>query len=139
VLLIGRRAIWAKFIAVGAAVSLFQLLVFFEPNLLVGVGIDVAILAGLVFRRYRRDMAAARALLDALARRTIATTFGPLEYVETGAGSPVLLVHGVFGGCDHGLVLAEMYVGQEFRTISPSRFGYLGSPLPKGGDSGRPG
>jgi hypothetical protein len=33
------------FLAAGAAVSLTQLLLFFEPGLFVGVGIDVAILA----------------------------------------------------------------------------------------------
>jgi pimeloyl-ACP methyl ester carboxylesterase len=101
-------------------------------SLLVGVGIDVAILAGLAVRRYQIDMAAAQASLNALDRRTVTTSLGPVEYVEVGAGPPVLIVHGVFGGCDHGLLLTDLYVGRAFRTIVPSRFGYLGSPLPSG-------
>jgi hypothetical protein len=44
ILLVARRPSWRVFLAAGAAVSLAQLLVFFEPGLFVGVGIDVAIL-----------------------------------------------------------------------------------------------
>jgi len=45
ILLVARRRSWRPFLAVGAAVSLAQLLVFFEPGMFVGVGIDLAILA----------------------------------------------------------------------------------------------
>lgn len=45
ILLVARRRSWRPFLAAGAGVSLAQLLVFFEPGLFVGVGIDVAILA----------------------------------------------------------------------------------------------
>ena len=45
ILLVARRSSWRLFLAAGAAVSLAQLLLFFEPGLFVGVGIDVAILA----------------------------------------------------------------------------------------------
>jgi hypothetical protein len=45
ILLVVRRGLWRVFLAAGAAVSLTQLLLFFEPGLFVGVGIDVAILA----------------------------------------------------------------------------------------------
>jgi hypothetical protein len=44
-LLVARRRSWRLFLAAGAGVSLAQLLAFFEPGLVVGVGIDVAILA----------------------------------------------------------------------------------------------
>ena len=44
-LLVARRPSWRLFLAAGAAVSLAQLLLFFEPGQFVGVGIDVAILA----------------------------------------------------------------------------------------------
>jgi pimeloyl-ACP methyl ester carboxylesterase len=39
-------------------------------------------------------------------------------------------VHGIFGGFDQGLVIARGNVGNEFQSIIPSRFGYLGTPLP---------
>jgi hypothetical protein len=45
ILLVVRRGLWRVFLAAGAAVSLTQLLLFFEPGLFVGVGIDLAILA----------------------------------------------------------------------------------------------
>jgi hypothetical protein len=45
ILLVARRRSWRLFLAAGAIVSLGQLLLFFEPGLFVGVGIDVAILA----------------------------------------------------------------------------------------------
>jgi hypothetical protein len=45
ILLVARRRSWRLFLAAGAAISLAQLLLFFEPGLFVGVGIDVAILA----------------------------------------------------------------------------------------------
>ena len=45
ILLVARRRSWRPFLAAGAAVSLAQLLLFFEPGQFVGVGIDVAILA----------------------------------------------------------------------------------------------
>jgi hypothetical protein len=44
-LFVARRRSWRLFLAAGAGVSLAQLLAFFEPGLVVGVGIDVAILA----------------------------------------------------------------------------------------------
>lgn len=45
ILLVARRPSWRLFLAAGAGVSLTQLLVFFEPGLFVGVGIDLVILA----------------------------------------------------------------------------------------------
>jgi hypothetical protein len=45
ILLVARRRSWRPFLAAGAAASLAQLLLFFEPGLFVGVAIDVAILA----------------------------------------------------------------------------------------------
>jgi len=45
ILLVARHSSWRLFLATGAAVSLAQLILFFEPGLFVGVGIDVAILA----------------------------------------------------------------------------------------------
>ena len=45
-------------------------------------------------------------------------------------GPHVLVVHGIFGGFDQGLVIARGNVGDRSLLIAPSRFGYLGSPLP---------
>lgn len=109
-----------------------------EPRLRSVVSGSVLVLAGvaagLLHRRYRRDMEAARRDLAALDRRLVETRVGLLEYLERGRGEPLLLVHGIFGGCDFATLRTQVegLIGSEFRLIAPSRFGYLGSPLPAG-------
>jgi 2-hydroxy-6-oxonona-2,4-dienedioate hydrolase len=63
----------------------------------------------------------------------IATRCGPIEYEEAGApghGAPLLVVHGSGGGHDQGMLFARDFAAQGMRVIAPSRFGYLGTPLP---------
>lgn len=60
----------------------------------------------------------------------VETSRGPVEYATLGDGSPVLVIHGSGGGYDQGLLLAKAFGAEGFRWISPSRFGYLRSPLP---------
>lgn len=55
-----------------------------------------------------------------------------IEYAIGGSGLPVLVIHGAGGGLDQGQLLVDAIVGNEFRWIAPSRFGYLKSSLPKG-------
>ena len=55
-----------------------------------------------------------------------------IEYVQGGAGAAVLVVHGSGGGFDQGALIAGAVIGDGFRWIAPSRFGYLGSTLPAG-------
>jgi pimeloyl-ACP methyl ester carboxylesterase len=80
---------------------------------------------------YRRDLAAAQARLSAVQRQSVHTSFGTLEYAEAGAGAPVLVSHGIFHGCDGGLLSVRSLLPKR-RIIAPSRFGYLGSELPAG-------
>jgi pimeloyl-ACP methyl ester carboxylesterase len=91
----------------------------------------VTVLGATVTRRFRRDDAAAAARLDAVPRRVIDTHNGKLEYAEVGDGEPVLAIHGIFGGCDAGLLSFDDLVPHR-RVIAPSRFGYLGSSIPDG-------
>jgi pimeloyl-ACP methyl ester carboxylesterase len=84
---------------------------------------------GRLLRRYRRDLDDARARLAAVDRQVIPTEFGALEYAECGAGEPVLVSHGIFHGCDGALPSVRGLVTDR-RVIAPSRFGYLGSPVP---------
>lgn len=89
----------------------------------------------------------ARARIAELERehRFAATRRGPIEYAAWGQGeTSVLVLHGAGGGFDQGRMIAEAFVGTgtgtgtgadgalaaRLRLIAPSRFGYLGSPLP---------
>src|SRR5919206_558169 len=60
--------------------------------------------------------------------QVIQTARGPVEYATRGEGPPVLLVNATAGGYDQALLLGEMFVGDGFRQIAPSRPGYLRTP-----------
>jgi 2-hydroxy-6-oxonona-2,4-dienedioate hydrolase len=79
-------------------------------------------------RRYRRDLARARARVAA--GHLIDTRCGPVEYATAGHGPPVLLVHGAGGGFDQGLLLGAPLAEHGHLVIAMSRFGYLRTPLP---------
>jgi pimeloyl-ACP methyl ester carboxylesterase len=57
------------------------------------------------------------------------TAFGRIEYLDRGPGQPVLVLHGSPGGHDQGALMADFLVRAGYRTIIPSRPGYLGSEL----------
>lgn len=82
----------------------------------------------LTYPRYQHDVYAARERLLA-GSQVIQTNSGPIEYATVGDGYPVLVVHGAGSGYDQGLILAQ-FVGDDFRRIAISRFGYLCTPLP---------
>lgn len=92
-------------------------------------------LAAAVSGRYRRERALAyervsrdRAISDAAC--------GPIEFTEFGDGPPLLMVHGSGGGFDQGRYFAQV-IGGDVRWIAPSRFGFLGTPVPDNADSSR--
>ncbi len=89
---------------------------------LVGAGVIVACLAAGDVRARTARLAAERQISP--------TRNGPIEYATWGQGPPVLVIHGAGGGFDQGRLIAEACGGEGFRWIAPSRFGYLGSPLP---------
>ena len=100
-----------------------------KPAALAGLAAGVAIPAYGVYRRYRRDMNAARARLAAVDRHVISTRWGVVEYAEQGDWEPVLVVHGIFHNCVGGLLSVRDLLPNR-RVIAPSRFGYLGSSMP---------
>lgn len=89
----------------------------------------IAVAGVATFVWYEDDLARAR---EAAARgaRTARTTAGSLEYALAGDGPPLLSIHGAGGGFDQGLALAASLIGGGYRVIAPSRFGYLGTPVP---------
>ena len=84
-----------------------------------------------LFIRFRYGIQAARARLGEIESQVANTDCGEIEYTTNGEGPPILVVHGIFGGHDQGLVQAEGQIGEEFQAIIPSRFGYLGSSIPE--------
>jgi pimeloyl-ACP methyl ester carboxylesterase len=102
------------------------------------VPLAVLVVLGLLvaasFPGYRAAMSDMRAKILA-SSRTADTAVGPIEYAEIGAGAPVLVVHGNGGGYDQGLLAGRMFMGEGFRLIAPSRFGYLHTPLPEDGSA----
>ncbi len=84
---------------------------------------------GATYVAYAHDMQVVRNRLAA-GSQVVETQHGALEYATWGDGQPVLVVHGAGGGYDQGIAIAHAYGGDGFRWISPSRFGYLRSPLP---------
>lgn len=101
------------------------------------LAVAVVVLAVLGYARFRRDIRAAQERLQSGGSQLIETDCGPIEYATFGQGCPVLVVHGIFGGFDQGLVIARGNVGEEFLSIVPSRFGYLRTPLPNSASPAR--
>ncbi|MGC2519164.1 MAG: alpha/beta hydrolase [Burkholderiales bacterium] len=88
-----------------------------------------AVLTGLVYASYRRDIDQARARVSS-GSQVVQTPCGAIEYAAAGEGKPVLVVHGAGGGFDQGLDFSRALTGGGFRVIAMSRFGYLRTPLP---------
>ena len=96
-----------------------------------------ALLVGvaLTYSAFRNDMAQARDRIAAFAPETVETALGPVTFVETGRGIPVLSIHGTGGGYDQGADIAADFFDRGWRVISPSRFGYLGAEVPERTDA----
>ncbi|HRI17475.1 MAG TPA: alpha/beta hydrolase [Burkholderiaceae bacterium] len=78
-----------------------------------------------------RDMRRAYARVEG-ASSLFASPLGDIEYKQGGSGVPVLVVHGSGGGFDQGELVAQAVLGEGFRWIAPSRFGYLRSTFQAG-------
>ena len=84
-----------------------------------------------LYMPYRRDILSAYQRLESIQRQTLQTACGPIEVAIRGDGEPVLISHGIAGGFDQGLGLAEAHLSEGMQAIAPSRFGYPGTPLPE--------
>lgn len=96
-----------------------------------------ALLVAVIFvaLQFRADMKAARTAVNGYATLEVDTSFGRIELVDQGNGFPVLSIHGTGGGFDQGTALAEALLQNNYRVIAPSRFGYLGTPVPERNDA----
>ncbi len=89
------------------------------------------VLTTLIWVKYQRDMRVSYERVQGKSS-IISTPYGNVEYTEGGVGPDVLVIHGGGGGYDQGELLTHTVLGDKFRWITPSRFGYLGSSLPEG-------
>ena len=91
-----------------------------------------AVAAGgaLAYAAFRKDLKAACERIE-VDHQVLDSAHGPIEFAESGDGPALLMIHGAGGGFDQGLDTARVFIGDRFRVIAPSRFGYLGTPLPK--------
>ena len=94
------------------------------------IGVAATGLALFGIARYRRDLRRDNERLAKFEPSVIRTPFGRVEYAQAGDGPPVMVVHGVLGGFDFGVGVGRVNVPAGYRIISPSRFGFFGSPLP---------
>lgn len=92
------------------------------------VVLTMVIPVGLIYRQYRADISLAYRRVSS-GGKIIETACGPIQYTEFGEGPPMLLVHGSGGGYDQGEYFAKL-IGGNYRWIAPSRFGFLGMPVP---------
>lgn len=86
--------------------------------------------AGVVWWQFQTDITAARRRVSTDST-VIDTPCGTIEYQEAGTGVPLLAVHGGGGGYDQGMAFAAPLATRGVRVIAMSRFGYLGTPMPK--------
>lgn len=98
-------------------------------RIIVGLVGVLVVGGGATYLAYTRDMQATHDRLTA-GSKVMETRHGPIEYTTWGEGPPVLVVHGAGGGYDQGVSIAHAYGGEGFHWISPSRFGYLRTPMP---------
>jgi pimeloyl-ACP methyl ester carboxylesterase len=83
---------------------------------------------GLSYLSFSQDMRLAH---ERLATSEIfKTPNGDIEYAVQGEGIPVLLLHGAGGGFDFGFWTGRVFLGNNYKIISVSRYGYLRSPIP---------
>ena len=100
-------------------------------RLVVWVAITVVLVAAGTLAWYIRDMRRAYQRTRG-ASEVVSSAFGDIEYTEGGGGPAVLVIHGSGGGLDQGELLARAVLGDEFRWLAPSRFGYLRSTFRAG-------
>lgn len=84
----------------------------------------------IVLARFKKDLAAGNEKIAGLHSQVFKSIIGDIEYVVAGEGPILLISHGVTGGIDQAMGLAEMYLGDGYRLLFVSRFGYLRSSMP---------
>lgn len=91
----------------------------------------MAALGAATYARYSAEMRALNTRLNK-GSQIAQTSLGPIEYASVGEGPAVLVLHGIGGGYDQGLLVTRLNRETPFRLLSVSRPGYLRTPLSTG-------
>jgi pimeloyl-ACP methyl ester carboxylesterase len=98
--------------------------------ILLTIGIFVASILFLIFLKFRNTMAKNRSRLDNIPSQVHTSKYGGIEYLLSGEGPTILVSHGITGGVGQGIELSKDYLGDGYRLLFVSRFGYLKSSIP---------
>lgn len=90
-----------------------------------------ATISGFIFKSYKNEMKQFYTDIEKTNSAILETSYGKVEYLCQGKGIPVLVVHGMAGGFDQALQTGVGLLGEGYKIIAVSRFGYLNSNLPK--------
>lgn len=83
-----------------------------------------------MYIKFWNDLAAGHARICNLRTHVYHSRYGAVEYLLQGKGPTILISHGITGGVDQGIELADRYAGKGYRFLYISRFGYLRSAMP---------
>jgi pimeloyl-ACP methyl ester carboxylesterase len=98
--------------------------------ILLTIGIFVASILSINFLKFRSTMAKHRNRLASIPSQVYTSKTGDIEYLLKGDGTTILVSHGITGGVDQGMGLSNDYLGDGYRLLLVSRFGYLKSVMP---------
>jgi pimeloyl-ACP methyl ester carboxylesterase len=82
------------------------------------------------FHYFRKALTERLTYLDSIPSKVFSSSYGDIEYLLKGTGPTILVSHGVTGGIDQGMGMAEDFIDSEYQLLLISRFGYLKSSIP---------
>lgn len=98
--------------------------------ILLTVGVIAAGALFIIILKFRNAMSNNLRLLDSIPSQVYTSKHGDIEYLLRGDGPTILVSHGITGGVDQGIGLSKDYLGDGYRLLFVSRFGYLKSSIP---------
>jgi len=98
--------------------------------LLIVIGITMVIGFIITLIKYKNALSVSRSVTGSVKSLIFKSPDYDIEYLLEGSGPVLLISHGVTGGIDQGIGLKNMYLGEGYRYLYLSRFGYLKSSFP---------
>jgi len=91
----------------------------------------VVIASTVIYIDFKSDIKDAHARIDSIQTKVYESKYGSIEYRLEGSGPTVIVLHGVTGGIDQGILLSKQFgfFNKGYRLLYISRFGYLKSEI----------